>query len=137
VGGGFEPQVALAAATTGGCHECLIGFAEILEYFAGLGIADDGARRHLKDQVFATAAGFLFSLAVGAASGFEMAFIAKRQEGPASGSAFQYDIAALTPVPPVGPPPGDKFFAAKTDATATAIAGLDGNGCFIDKFHSA
>jgi len=45
------------------------------------------------------------------------------------------NIPSFAPVAAVWPPSGNKFFAPKAHTTATAMACLDEDFCFVYKFH--
>jgi hypothetical protein len=67
----------------------------------------------------------------------KLSFEAELIEGSAGGGCLYDNVAALAAVTAVRSSFGDILFAPETDAPAPPVAGLDGDGRFIDEFHSA
>jgi hypothetical protein len=57
----------------------------------------------------------------------------KVEEGVFRGVGHEDDIATVAAVAAIGAALGDELFTAEGDASRSAIAGFDVDGCFVDK----
>jgi len=73
---------------------------------------------------------------VAAVGGLELAFELKLLQGAFAVGCHKDDIAALAAVTTIRSAPGYEFFTAEAQTSASAVPGLNGNGCFINEFHS-
>lgn len=110
---------------------------QISKGFTRARIDNDRPDRHFDNEGRAAFPGFLFSLAAFAVGCFELTFELKMIEGSLSRCRDQPDIAALAAVAAVGTTPWNEPLPPEADTARTAVAGLNGKGYFIDKFHAS
>src|SRR5690606_10655912 len=67
--------------------------------------------------------------------GAELALVAEVDQGVEVLVGLQPDVAALAAVAAVGAAERDELLAAEAHATVAAVAGADGDLCFVDEFH--
>ncbi len=61
--------------------------------------------------------------------------MAEINQGVEAGISYQVGATAVTTVTTVRPALLDILLPAETDTTTAAVAGIDVNNCFINKFH--
>jgi hypothetical protein len=100
-------------------------------------VQDKRARGEFNDEIGAIMAGFLGALPMAAVCGFKLAFVLKLLKGALAMRCHEDDVTAFAPVTTVRSAAGDKFFASEAYASTAPVPGLDGNSCFINKFHAS
>ena len=133
----FESGVSAAAAAAPGDKKGFIGCGQILQDSAGGGLADQRAGRHFDDKVRAFLARFLIPLPAGTALGLEGSLETKLIKRPFAVGSLKDNRTAIAAVTAVRASPGNEPFPSETDTAATAVSRLNGDGHFIDEFHSA
>ena len=135
VDGALEAQVAKAAITALGHEHRLVGHEQLVQHFARLGVAHDGADRHLEGDVLAGRAEHVGPHAMLAASCLEAACIAVVDQRVEVGICHGPDVAAASAVPAVGAAEFLVFFMAERSAAIAAVARSDVDERFVYKFH--
>ena len=113
----------------------LAQLSQVAEYFAGLFIQHRGSHRNIEHQVLAAGSGAVRSPARLAILGFEVAGVAKVDKRVQTLGGQQDNAAAIAAIAAVRATFGDIFLPAKAHTAVTAVARLDFNCCFVDKFH--
>jgi hypothetical protein len=110
-------------------------FGQIANNFAGIYVVYHRATWNPHFEVVAGATGHIAPRTTLAILGAKFSRHAKIGERIHRCVSDNVNAAAMAPIATVGSTALDIFFAAKTEAAVTAVAGLDSYGCFIDEFH--
>src|SRR5271154_6320653 len=113
--GANEMRIAVAASAVAAFSReiALARLSEIEKLLVGIQIEDDGADRNFEHHIVGGLAGAIRAFAVAAANGFEFAIVAVAEERVVVRIGFDVNVAALA-----------------------AVAGFDGDFCFIRKHGS-
>jgi hypothetical protein len=131
----FEARVAEAMKTALRHQQPRAVTDQVADQFLGIGVVDQGALGHSHDEVVGTLADAIRTLSGLAVGGAKQALEAEIDQRVQARIDFQVDAAAIAAVATVGATARNEFLTAKTQAAVTAVAGLDGDQCFVDEFH--
>ena len=135
VDGALEAQVAKAAITTLGHQDLLSSLQQLVHHFTGVGIADDGAHRHLEDDVLTLGAEHVRPLAVLTALGFKLAGIAEVDQGIEVFVGKRPDMPPTAAIAPVRATELLVFLVPERRAAIAPVASGDLDVGFIYKLH--
>ena len=135
VDGALEAQVAKAAVAALGDHDLLARRQQLEQHVARLGVADDGAHRHLQRDVVAGCAEHVRAHAVLAAPGLVPARVAKVDQRVQVGVGHREHVAAAPTVAAVGSAEFLEFLVAEGHAAIATIAGGNVDERFVNEFH--
>src|SRR5262249_15626426 len=130
-----EVDVAESPATPTGDHDAMVGLDKVGDQLAGLGVANDGAGRHLKDEVVALGAMLLLTAAGLAGCGLVMGMVVVVHQSVQAGIGLKVDTAATSTVAAVRPAHRDELFAAEVDGAVAAVASLDVDLRAVEELH--
>ena len=145
MGGGLEVDIALAALATATKHEGLIGLGQIrkglkaLHCLASLRVLhrgdprDQGANRHLEDDVLCTASSALVGSTLVTVLGQQFGIEEILPQRVGAGVCLKDDAAALASVATVWAALGTEFAAVKVHGTVAALSGSCKNLDLINK----
>jgi hypothetical protein len=91
------------------------------------------SERHFKDKRPTIGTMLFLSPTCLPGLGFQNRSVLEVQKGRLTGGGYKNDIATLSPVSAIRPPPGDIFFAAERHTTMPTFTGLNRYPGFIDK----
>ena len=100
---------------------------------AGLGFFQHGAAGHADDQVIGILAFLAGAAAIFAIRGGILALIAEVHQGGQVGVRLEHDVAAAAAIAAVRAASRDELFAVEADRAIAALAGVQPDGCDINK----
>ena len=108
---------------------------QVADLLVGRGIDHDRTDRHADECVLAALAGHLAAHAVLAALRAVDTLVAEVDQGIDALVGNQPDAAAAAAIASVRATERNELLAPEADAAAAAVAGMDVDGGFVDKFH--
>src|ERR1700691_399404 len=136
--GPYEMGIAVAASTlaAASCQITLARLGQIEKLLVAIQIENNGADGNFEYQIIRGLAGAIGAFAMTAAAGFEFAIVTISQQGIVVRIGFDVDVAALAAISARRAAARDVLLPAKRDAAVAAVAGFDGDFCFIRKHGS-
>ena len=134
-----ELRIAPPAVAALGDDDADIGRGQVgeLNRFAfGGSLVDDGANRHLEDDVGAALAGTPGAFAVRTAGGLEFLLEAIVEEGIQVGAGDHVDRSAVAAVAAIGAAAWHELLATKAEGSRSAVSRSDVDIYFVDKHGS-
>ncbi len=135
IGAAFVAGVAKAVETALRDPQTLAGGDQVADQFAGVGVVGQGADWNDDFQISAAAAGAVGAHTVLATLSAKTPRVAVIDQSIEFRVGAQVNAAPVAAIAPVGATKRDVFLAAEADTAVAAIAGLDADDHFIDKFH--
>ena len=130
-GGGKAGITPTAAAAFGHNNRGIAG--KIRHDQAGLGFFQHGAAGHADDQVVSVLAFLAGAAAIFAIGGGILALIAEVHQGGQVRVRLEHDVAAAAAIAAVRAASRDELFAVEADCAIAALAGVQPDGCDINK----
>ena len=130
-GGGKAGITPTAAAAFGHNNRGIAG--KIRHDQAGLGFFQHGAAGHADDQVIGVLAFLAGAAAIFAIGGGILALIAEIHQGGQVRVRLEHDVAAAAAIAAVRAASRDELFAVEADRAIAALAGVQPDGCDINK----
>jgi hypothetical protein len=137
IGGALEVGVAAAAAATAGDDNARARFGEIGDDLAGVGVADDGAERHLRHDVVAAVAVLILAAAVLAALRRQERLILEVEQRGHAEVDLEDDVAAITAIAAVRPALFLVLLVQEAEAAGAAVAAGDFDLGLVDESHDS
>jgi hypothetical protein len=128
-----KPGIAAASAPSTCDDDALVRAGEVINFFSGLIVVDDGSDWHFQKYVRTLAASFIRTFTVPSTLGFVFGIEAEVDQGIVALTGLHDDVAALTAVATRGAAARDKLLATKGHAAVPAVAGFDSYFGLIDK----
>src|SRR5271168_3359853 len=128
--------VAATAVPALGGEIALARLRQIEKLLVGIQIEDNSADGNFEYHIVGGLAGAIRAFAVTAAHGFKFAIVTVAQQRVVMRIGFDIDVAALAAISARRAAARDVFLPAKRDAAVAAVAGFDGDFCFIRKHGS-
>src|SRR5512145_2660116 len=133
MGGSDIAGIAAPAAPAAGYQKALAGYDQVRDYFRTPGVVNNRSGRHMNDDVFAIAAGFVCAFAVFASFGAKMPARLKVEQRAHIVIDFEIHTAAPAAIAAIRTAFGHVFLTAKTHTTAATAAGFDKDFGGIDE----
>src|ERR1019366_7710847 len=142
LGGGLmsrssEASIAATAATAVRHHDALVGMGEVMHYLAGHFVVNDGSDRHIQDDAFALASGFVGNFAMPSALGLVFGIETEVHEGIVAFARLHHHVATMTAIAAGGTAARHKLLAPEGHAAVAAIARLHPDFCFVNEHGKA
>ena len=131
----FVAGVAEPAEAALGHQQTLPLDGQVAQDLLGILVDHRGTDRHLENQVGATLARAVATPARLAILRAKTPLVAKIHQGIDTVIRLQEHAAAVAAIAAIGPPHGNVLFPAEAKTTITTLAGVDGDGGLINKFH--